>query len=133
MKQPPKNYIYSNGDIFRLVIPLMIELALKLIVGLIDSVMVSSVGEAAVSGVSLVDSVMQLLIYVFAALAAGGAIVAGQYLGADRPKEARRFQPWHHAGSRRSLPCGCFSIQRESCMLRSRCTTNLTGGSRAAF
>lgn len=44
MKQPPKNYIYSNGDIFRLVIPLMIELALKLIVGLIDSVMVSSVG-----------------------------------------------------------------------------------------
>lgn len=122
MEQPPKNYIYSNGDIFRLVIPLMIELALKLIVGLIDSVMVSSVGEAAVSGVSLVDSVMQLLIYVFAALAAGGAIVAGQYLGADRPKEARR-----------SLPCGCFSIQRESCMLRSRCTTNLTGGSRAAF
>lgn len=90
MEQPPKNYIYSNGDIFRLVIPLMIELALKLIVGLIDSVMVSSVGEAAVSGVSLVDSVMQLLIYVFAALAAGGAIVAGQYLGADRPKEARR-------------------------------------------
>lgn len=58
MEQPPKNYIYSNGDIFRLVIPLMIELALKLIVGLIDSVMVSSVGEAAVSGVSLVDSVM---------------------------------------------------------------------------
>ncbi len=69
--------------------PLIIELALKLIVGMIDSVMVASVGEAAVSGVSLVDSVIQLLIYIFAAVAAGGAVVAGQYLGAKKQKEAR--------------------------------------------
>ena len=65
-------------------IPLVIELALKLVVGLLDSIMVSSVGEAAVSGVSLIDSVFQLLIYIFAALAAGGAIVAGQRLGSRR-------------------------------------------------
>ena len=43
--------------------------------------MVSSVGEAAVSAVSLVDTVMILIINVFAAIAAGGAIVAGQALG----------------------------------------------------
>ena len=90
MKQPPKNPIYSNRDILRLVIPLMIELALQLVVGLLDSIMVSSVGEAAVSGVSLVDSVMQLLIYIFSALAAGGAIVAGQFLGAGLKKDANR-------------------------------------------
>lgn len=82
--------MYSNRELMRLVMPLIVELALKLIVGLLDSVMVSSVGEAAVSGVSLVDSVMQLIIYIFAALAAGGAIVAGQYLGAERHTEARR-------------------------------------------
>lgn len=71
MKQSPKNLIYSNGALLRLVVPLMIELALQLVVGLLDSIMVSSVGESAVSGVSLVDSVMQLLIYIFSALAAG--------------------------------------------------------------
>lgn len=81
MKQKPTNPIFSNRDLIHLVIPLVIELALKLVVGLLDSIMVPSVGEAAVSGVSLIDSVFQLLIYIFAALAAGGAIVAGQRLG----------------------------------------------------
>ena len=65
MKQKPTNPIFSNRDLIHLVIPLVIELALKLVVGLLDSIMVSSVGEAAVSGVSLIDSVFQLLIYIF--------------------------------------------------------------------
>ncbi|RHP44991.1 MATE family efflux transporter [Clostridium sp. AF32-12BH] len=90
MKQKPTNPIFSNRDLIHLVIPLVIELALKLVVGLLDSIMVSSVGEAAVSGVSLIDSVFQLLIYIFAALAAGGAIVAGQRLGAGKRDEAKR-------------------------------------------
>ena len=55
---------------------------IRLIVGIIDSVMLLGSGEAAVSGVSLVDSLIQLLIYIFAALAAGGAFIAGQYPGA---------------------------------------------------
>lgn len=90
MRDQPKNFLFSNRDIFHLVGPLVISLALELVVGLIDSIMVSSVGEAAVSGVSLVDSVMQLLIYIFAAIASGGAAVAGQYLGARQPKKARQ-------------------------------------------
>lgn len=73
--------LFSNRLLAALIIPMMIELALKLVVGMIDSVMVSSAGEAAVSGVSLVDTVMQLVIYIFSAMAAGGAVVAGQYLG----------------------------------------------------
>lgn len=81
--------LFSNQDLWRLLYPLVITLALTLLVGMVDSVMVSSVGEAAVSGVSLVDTIMQLLIYIFTALATGGAIVAGQYLGNGRKKAAR--------------------------------------------
>ncbi|MEE1313916.1 MAG: MATE family efflux transporter [Lachnospiraceae bacterium] len=76
-----KQRIFSNKDLATLIIPLIIEQLLTVTVGLADSIMIASVGEAAVSGVSLVDSVMVLLANVFAALATGGAVVAGQYLG----------------------------------------------------
>ncbi|MBT9779658.1 MATE family efflux transporter [Clostridium sp. MCC353] len=82
--------IFSDRALLQLMIPLMMELALTLVVGLTDSIMVSSAGEAAVSGVSLVDTVMQLLIYIFAAMATGGAVVAGQYLGSKKNGEARK-------------------------------------------
>ncbi len=81
--------IFGKKDLARLIFPLMIELALTLLVGMIDSVMVSSAGEEAVSGVSLIDTVFQLLIYIFAAFGTGGAVVAGQYLGAGKQEEAR--------------------------------------------
>ena len=73
---------FSVRGLIRLIIPLMIGLTLDLIVGIIDSVIFLGSGEAAVSGVSLVDSLIQLLIYIFAALAAGDAIITGQYPGA---------------------------------------------------
>lgn len=73
--------LFSKKQLMALIIPMTIELTLNIVVGMIDAMMVSVVGEAGVSGVSLVDSVMQLLIYVFSAVSAGGAIVAGQYLG----------------------------------------------------
>ncbi|MDD4371395.1 MAG: MATE family efflux transporter [Anaerostipes sp.] len=73
--------MFTNKDLRKLIIPLIVEQTLTVTVGLADSIMISSVGEAAVSGVSLVDSVMILLINMFAALATGGAVVAGQYLG----------------------------------------------------
>lgn len=80
----PSGRLFSRRDLWKLMLPLVLELLLTLLVGMIDSVMVSSVGEAAVSGVSLVDTVMQLLIYIFAALGTGGAVVAGQYLGSGK-------------------------------------------------
>lgn len=81
--------IFSRRDLARLILPLMVELLLTLLVGMIDSVMVASVGEAAVSGVSLIDTVFQLLVYIFSAFGTGGAVVAGQYLGAGKQKSAR--------------------------------------------
>ena len=64
------------------------EQLLAVLVGMADSIMIASVGEAAVSGVSLVDNIMILIINIFAALATGGAVVAGQYLGQEKRKEA---------------------------------------------
>ncbi len=80
--------IFGVRALIRLIVPLMVGLFLDLIVGMIDSVMLSGNGEAAVSGVSLVDTLIQLLINIYAALAAGGAIIAGQYLGAKNRKKA---------------------------------------------
>ena len=74
--------LFSKKDLVKLFIPLVTELLLNLMVGMIDSVMVASVGESAMSGVSLVDTVIQLLIFVFSAFGTGGAVVCGQYLGA---------------------------------------------------
>lgn len=80
--------LFSKKDLRKLIIPLIIEQLLAVTVGLADSLMVSRVGEAAISAVSLVDSINILLINIFAALATGGAVVAGQYLGSKKPKEA---------------------------------------------
>ena len=85
----PKGYLYTNKALLFLFIPLLVEYALEFFVGLADSIMVASLGEAAISGVSLVDFLMQLLIFSFSALATGGAVVAGQYLGDKQIERAQ--------------------------------------------
>ena len=85
----PDGYLYSNKALLALFIPLLIEYALEFFVGLADSIMVASLGEAAISGVSLVDFLVQLLIFSFSALATGGAVVAGQYLGDKQIEKAQ--------------------------------------------
>nr|WP_292792779.1 MATE family efflux transporter [Methanobrevibacter sp.] len=85
----PENYLYSNRALLALFIPLLIEYSLEFFVGFADSIMVASLGEAAISGVSLVDFLVQLLIFSFSALATGGAVVAGQYLGSNQIKKAQ--------------------------------------------
>ncbi len=74
-------YLFSNRDLRRLIWPLVIEQLLSIILGMADIVMVAYLGEAAVSGVSLVDSMNILFVQVFAALGTGGAVVAAQYIG----------------------------------------------------
>ena len=71
-------------------LPLLIEQTLSIFVGMADTIMVSSLGDAAISGVSLVDMICNVLITLFAALATGGAVVASQMLGANRRNDACR-------------------------------------------
>lgn len=85
-----KPYYFSNHALKRLIVPMIIEQFLAILVGMSDSIMVATVGEHAVSGVSLVDNIFILLIYLFAALATGGSVVMGQYLGQDKHEQANR-------------------------------------------
>lgn len=82
------NKLFSNAQLKKLIIPLLLEQTLLITVGMADTVMISSVGEAAVSGVSLIDMLNNLIISVLAALATGGAVVSSQYLGAKRKDRA---------------------------------------------
>lgn len=81
--------LFSNKDLKKLIIPLVIEQLLVIMVGFADTVMVSSVGEAAVSAVSLVDGINILLINIFAALGTGGAVVAAQFIGQKSMEKAK--------------------------------------------
>ena len=78
---------FTKSALGKLIVPLLIENALQLIVGLIDTLMVSYAGEATVSGVSLVSLLYTVFIYIFTAIASGGAVVAAQYLGSKEYKK----------------------------------------------
>lgn len=73
--------MFSNQDLKAMIVPLFLEQLLVMLVGIIDTFVVSYVGESAVSGVSLVNSFNTIFIYLFTALASGGAVVISQYLG----------------------------------------------------
>ncbi len=81
---------FSNRQLRDLIFPLLIEQALVMLVGMADTVMVSKLGDAAVSGVSIVDQICNVIIALLAALATGGAVVASQMIGADRREDACR-------------------------------------------
>lgn len=82
--------MFSNKDLRKLIFPLVIEQALVMMVGIVDTVMVSYVGEAAISGVALVDMINYLIIVVLSAIDTGGAVIVSQYLGRKDKKNAGR-------------------------------------------
>lgn len=81
--------LFTKKEFRKIVIPLIIEQLLAVSIGMFDSMMVSSAGEAALSGVSLVDTVNLLLVYMFSALASGGAVIISQFLGREEYERAR--------------------------------------------
>ena len=83
-----QQHMFSNRMICSLLIPVVLEQLLNSIMGTADTMMVSNVGSAAISAVSLVDSINVLVIQAFSALAAGGAIVCAQYIGQKNKEKA---------------------------------------------
>ena len=87
-KNNSEKHLFSNHDLWMLLVPLVVEQLLNSLMGTADSIMVSNVGSAAISAVSLVDSINILVIQAFYALAAGGTIVCSQYIGQRDKKNA---------------------------------------------
>ncbi|MDR2483742.1 MAG: MATE family efflux transporter [Treponema sp.] len=79
---------WNNKALFSLILPLIIEQILAVTMGAVDTIMVSSIGEFAVSGVNIVDNINNLFIIAFTALCTGGAVVVSQYIGRRDPKNA---------------------------------------------
>lgn len=106
--------MFSKKELRALLIPLIIEQVLTGLMGVADTLMVSSVGEAAISGVSLVDSINMLAVYFFSALAAGGTIVVAQYIGREDGAKAKRAarQVMLAAGALSVLLCGVLAVLR---------------------
>lgn len=80
--------LFSNQSLKKLIWPLIVEQILIMIVGMADTMMVSYAGEAAISGVGLVDMVNNLIITVLAAIATGGAVIVSQYIGSQDKEKA---------------------------------------------
>ena len=82
--------LFTQSQLLKLTWPLLVEQFLAVTVGMADTMMVSRCGEAAISGVSLVDMINNLIIVLFSALATGGAVVVSQFLGAREQKSANK-------------------------------------------
>ena len=80
--------MFSDKDLRNLIIPVFVEQFLLMLVGISDTVVVSFASEAAVSGVSLVNSFNTVLVFLFTALSAGGAVIISQYIGFGNKRTA---------------------------------------------
>lgn len=85
-----KQMPFSGKDLQEMIVPLFLEQLLVMLVGIADTLVVSYAGEAAVSGVSLVNQFNTIFIYLFTALASGGAVVISQYIGRKEQENAGR-------------------------------------------
>lgn len=102
--------MFTNRDLRKIIIPLVIEFTLTRTISIIDSAMVSYAGDAAVSGVSLIDTLNLLFVYMFTSLSSGGAVIVSQSLGAEKKMLPVRRQSsflWWRLVLRFLLRC-CF-------------------------
>lgn len=108
--------LFSGRDLRRLLLPLIAELIFTALMGTADTVMVARVGDAAVSGVSLVDAVNNVMLMVFTATSTGGTIVCAQFLGArDRDGANRAARQVLLSVAAISALCGlgCVLLRRQ--------------------
>ncbi|MDE7207881.1 MAG: MATE family efflux transporter [Lachnospiraceae bacterium] len=84
------NLLFDNRALFLLLLPIIIEQLLNSLMGMVDTMMVSTVGSEAISAVSLVDSVNNLVIQIFSAMASGAAIICSQYIGSGNERESNK-------------------------------------------
>ena len=82
--------VFTDTDLRKLIVPLFVEQFLLVLVGIVDTFVVSYAGEAAVSGVSLVNSFNTVFIFLSTALASGGAVIISQYIGHGDMRKASR-------------------------------------------
>jgi len=85
-----KNLLFGNRTLFWLLLPIVIEQFLNSLMGMVDTMMVSTVGSEAISAVSLVDAINNLVIQIFSAMASGAAIICSQSIGSGNKKESNR-------------------------------------------
>ena len=86
-----KNILFNNKALFGLILPIIVEQFFNSFIGMVDIMMVSTVGSYAISAVSLVDSINNLVIQIFAAMAAGAVIICSQYIGSGDREECNRI------------------------------------------
>lgn len=104
------NILFDNRTLFGLLLPIVIEQFLNSLMGMVDTMMVSTVGSEAISAVSLVDSINNLVIQVFAAMASGAKIICSQYIG-------RGGQAGGQPGSRAGCAHSVCHIDINHCVL----------------
>lgn len=80
--------LFDNKYLIALIVPLVVEVFLSVAVGMIDTMMVAQAGEAAVSGVSVINNIQNLLVFLLSAFGTGGAVVASQLLGKGDKEKA---------------------------------------------
>ncbi len=84
------NLLFDKKQLFWLILPIVIEQLLNSLMGMMDTMMVSTVGSAAISAVALVDSINNLVIQIFSAMAAGAAIICSQFIGSGDNEGSRQ-------------------------------------------
>ena len=85
-----ENILFDNKTLFWLLLPIAVEQFLNALMGMADTMMVSTVGSEAISAVALVDSINNLVIQIFSAMASGATIICSQYIGSGNKKESSR-------------------------------------------
>ncbi len=88
--------LFTGQELKKLIIPLMLEQLLVISIGLVDTLMVSQAGDAAISGVALVDNINRLIVQIMAALATGSTVVCSQYLGRRDMRSASQVNAQLH-------------------------------------